>query len=226
MFEGLNTIYLLLIALILPLLAQGYVMLTYNKYKKEKNSYDITGFDAAREILDKEGLQDMYIVETSGTLSDHYDPVRKTIKLSRDIFHGKSIAAVAIAAHEVGHAIQDKEGHFFMKIRSLIFPVVKLGTQFAYIVLFVGIILESLNLIWLAIGLVGLGLLFQIVTLPVEFDASKKAKAFLTKYNLADNKTLRGSSSVLIAAALTYVAGVVASAMQLLRLVLIFGRRN
>jgi Zn-dependent membrane protease YugP len=224
--DQVNTLYIFLAALLIPALAQGYVMLTYDKFKKKENAFRISGYDAAKEIADKNGLLDMYIVETGGTLSDHYDPNRKTVRLSHDVYHGKSIAAVAIAAHEVGHAIQDKEGYFFMKFRKLIFPVVSLGTRFAYIVLITGFILSSLDLMYLAVGLVGLGLLFQLITLPVEFDASKRAKAELSKHNLVDNKTLSGTSSVLNAAALTYVAGVLASALEMLRLILIIQSRR
>ena len=149
-------LYLLIIALIIPALAQGYVSIAYGKYRKEQNGNQITGYDVARKILDANGLNNLYIVRTGGKLSDHYDPTRKTIRLSEEIYNGSSIAAAAIAAHECGHAVQDKEGYFFMKIRAAIFPVVSLGTKFAYFVLLAGIIFEMMNLIWVAIVLVGL----------------------------------------------------------------------
>ena len=219
-------IILLLGALLLPGLAHLYIMRTYSKYKKQDAHKTKTGYDIAREILDKNNLKDIYIVETPQRLSDHYDPQRKTIRLSREVYHGSSVAALAIAAHEVGHAMQDKEGHTFMRIRSFIFPVVRLGTQFAYIVVFLGIIMGALELFRIGIGLMALGLIFQLITLPVEFDASKKAKVELEKVNISDNKTQNGVSAMLRSAALTYVAGVLASAMGIIRLILIMNRRR
>jgi len=217
---------LLIGAILLPAVAQGYIMMTYAKYKGQVAHQTKTGYDVAREILDKNGLTNIYIVETAGKLTDHYDPARKTIRLSHEIYHGSSVAALAVAAHEVGHAMQDKEGHFFLKLRSLIFPVVRLGTGFAYIVLLIGFIMEQFELIRFGIGLVALGLIFQLITLPVEFDASKKAKTELDKINISDEKTQSGVSRMLRSAALTYVAGVLASAMSIVRLILIMNRNR
>ena len=212
---------LYLLALIIPLIAQIYVSNRYKKYSNIENDKKISGFEVARKILDKNGLNDLYIVETKGTMSDHYDPKRKTVRLSSDVFHGTSIASLAIAAHECGHAIQDKEGYFFMKIRSFIFPIVNLGTKFAYVVLLIGLIANIIDLVWLGILLVGLGLLFQLVTLPVEFNASKRALIELEN-NFIDGFDVSGAKSMLNAAAMTYVAGVLASALEILRLILVF----
>ena len=212
---------LYLLALIIPLIAQIYVSNRYKKYSNIENDKKISGFEVARKILDKNGLNDLYIVETKGTMSDHYDPKRKTVRLSSDVFHGTSIASLAIAAHECGHAIQDKEGYFFMKIRSFIFPIVNLGTKFAYVVLLIGLIANIIDLVWLGILLVGLGLLFQLVTLPVEFNASKRALIELEN-NFLDGFDVSGAKSMLNAAAMTYVAGVLASALEILRLILVF----
>lgn len=220
-----NIIYFILILLI-PLAAQLYVSTTYGKYKKEENSKRITGYDIARRMLDNNGLKDMYVVITDGTMSDHYDPKRKTVRLSDDVYNGTSIAAIAIAAHECGHALQDKNGYLFMKIRSFIFPVVSLGTKFAYIVLLIGFIFQMLDLIWLGILLVGLGFIFQIITLPVEFNASYRAKEEITKYSLASPEDLSGVDKMLKAAAYTYVAGVLASALELLRLISLVNGRD
>jgi len=219
-------IILLLGAILLPAIAQGYIMMTYARFNKQEAHKTKTGYDVAREILDRNGLNSIYIVETSGKLSDHYDPTRKTIRLSHEVYHGNSVASLAIAAHEVGHAMQDKEGNTFMRIRSFIFPVVRFGTGIAYFVLLLGFIMEFFELIRLGIGLVALGLIFQLITLPVEFDASKKAKAELDKINISDAKTQNGVSSMLRSAALTYVAGVLASAMSIIRLILIMNRRR
>lgn len=217
-----ENIGLYFLALIIPMVAQIYVSSNYKKYKNINNDKKLTGFEVARKILDKNGLNDLYIVETKGDLTDHYDPKRKTIKLSSEVFHGESIAAMAVAAHEVGHAIQDKEGYFFMRVRSFIFPVVSLGTKFAYVVLLIGLIANMMNLIWLGILLVGLGLLFQLVTLPVEFDASKRALKELETNIALPNEDIDGTKQMLNAAAMTYVAGVLSSAIEILRLILIF----
>ena len=217
-----DNIGLYFLVLIIPLIAQLYVNSNYKKYKNIDNDKKMTGFEVARIILDKNGLKDMYIVETKGNLTDHYDPKRKTVKLSSEIFHGESVAAMAVAAHECGHAIQDKEGYFFMKVRSFIFPIVNFGTKFAYIVLLIGLIANMMNVIWLGILLVGLGLLFQIVTLPVEFDASKRALKELESNIIADSEDINGTKTMLTSAALTYVAGVLSSALEILRLILIF----
>lgn len=217
-----ENIGLYFLALIIPLIAQIYVSSNYKKYSNIKNDKKLTGFDVARKILDKNGLNDLYIVETKGNLTDHYDPKRKTVKLSSEVFHGESIASMAVAAHECGHAIQDKEGYFFMRVRSFIFPIVSLGTRFAYVVLLIGLLANMMNLIWLGILLVGLGLVFQLVTLPVEFDASKRALTELENNIVVPSNDISGTKSMLNAAAMTYVAGVLSSALEILRLILIF----
>ena len=216
--------YMYLLMLLIPMAAQIYISVTYGKYKKIKNSYDMTGYDVARKILDDNGLKDVYIVETSGTLSDHYDPKRKTVRLSNEVYNGSSVASMAIAAHECGHAIQDKEGYFFLRLRSFIFPVVSLGTKFAYVVLVIGLLLETMNLITLGIALVGLGLLFQLVTLPTEINASKRAQNNLQECGYGDDTD--GTKKMLVSAALTYVAGVLSSALEVIRLIKIFGDRD
>ncbi len=218
---------LYLLMLIIPLIAQIYVTSSYKRFKKVYNKKNITGYDVARKILDANGLSNLYIVETKGTMTDHYDPSRKTVRLSSEVYHGSSVASMAIAAHECGHAIQDKEGYLFLKIRSFIYPIVNLGTRLAYIVLLIGIILEYFDLILLGIVLVGLGLVFQIVTLPVEINASKRALLKLEELNIADKEELNGTKTMLKSAALTYLAGVLSSAIEVFRLVYIyFDRRD
>ena len=213
---------LYLLALIIPLIAQIYISFCYDKYKKIENKNKLSGFEVARKILDKNGLKDVYVVETKGNLTDHYDPRRKTVKLSESVFHGNSIASMAVAAHECGHAIQDKEGYFFMKLRSFIFPIVSFGTKFAYVVLLIGLIANLMDLVWAGIILVGLGLLFQIVTLPVEFNASKRALTEIENIYSLERFDMDGAKTMLTAAALTYVAGVLSSALEILRLILVF----
>lgn len=217
-----DNIGLYFLALIIPLIAQIMVSSRYKKYSNIDNDKKISGFEVARKILDKNGLNDLYIVETKGTMSDHYDPKRKTVRLSSEVFHGTSIASIAIASHECGHAIQHKVGYMPMKLRSFIFPIVSLGTKFAYVVLMIGLIANMLNFIWAGIMLVGLGLVFQLVTLPVEFDASKRALYELENNTLIHKSDIDGAKSMLTAAAMTYVAGVLSSAIEILRLILIF----
>lgn len=217
---------LYLLALIIPLIAQIYINICHDKYRRIENKNKLTGFDVARKILDSNGLKDIYVVETKGNLTDHYDPRRKTVKLSSEVFHGDSIVSMAVAAHECGHAIQDKEGYFFMRIRSFIFPIVSFGTKIAYVILLIGLIADMMNLVWAGILLVGLGLIFQIITLPVEINASKRALVELENKMGALNEDLSGIKSMLTAAAMTYVAGVLSSALEILRLILIFKDRD
>ena len=217
---------LYLLALIVPLIAQIYINICHEKYRKIENKNRITGFEVARKILDANELKDIYIVETRGNLTDHYDPRRKTVKLSSEVFHGDSIVSMAVAAHECGHAIQDKEGYLFMKIRSFIFPIVSFGTKIAYVILLIGLIANLMNLVWAGILLVGLGLVFQLVTLPVEINASKRAMIELENNVGAIDRDIDGTKTMLIAAAMTYVAGVLSSALEILRLILIFSNNK
>lgn len=212
---------LVIIVILIPLIAQIGVSSNYQKYKRVKNTKELTGYDVARKILDENGLGDIYIVETRGELTDHYDPTKKVVRLSSDIYHGKTIAAMSVASHECGHAIQDKDGYTFMRIRSAIFPIVNVATSISYWIILLGFLFELLDLIYIGIALTCLGLLFQIVTLPVEFDASKRAGVFLKEYNLATEDESKGVKKMLGAAAMTYVAGVLASALQILRLILV-----
>lgn len=214
-----DTILILLI-IIIPLLAQLKIQSSYNRYKRVENNKKKSGFEVAREILDKNGLEDIYIVEIKGELTDHYDPTKKVVRLSTDIFHGETIAAAAVAAHECGHAIQDKESYTFLKIRSAIYPVVNVATSISYYIILIGFLMQAFQLIYLGIALTCCGLLFQVVTLPVEFDASRGALEKLQDYKIVDNSEFAGVKEVLTAAALTYVAGVLASMLQIFRLIL------
>ena len=211
-----------LLIVIIPALAQLFISVNYNKYKRIFNESKITGQEVTRKILDKNNLEKIYVVATGGNLTDHYDSSRKVIRLSKDIYDNESIASLAVAAHECGHAIQDKDGYFFMRLRSFIYPIVRIGTMFSYLVIFIGAIAEAMNIIYLGIALVALGLIFQLVTLPVEFDASKRALIELKNLGLVTDDELDGAKKMLISAALTYVAGVLSSALELLRLILIF----
>lgn len=215
-----DTILILLI-IIIPLLAQLKIQSSYNRYKRVENNKKKSGFEVAREILDKNGLEDIYIVEIKGELTDHYDPTKKVVRLSTDIFHGETIAAAAVAAHECGHAIQDKESYTFLKIRSAIYPVVNVATSISYYIILLGFLMQAFQLVYLGIALTCCGLLFQVVTLPVEFDASRRALEKLQDYKIVDSSEFAGAKEVLTAAALTYVAGVLASILQIFRLILV-----
>ncbi|MBQ7141016.1 MAG: zinc metallopeptidase [Bacilli bacterium] len=205
----------------ITLLAQAFVTTNYNKYKRVETKSQKSGFEVARQILDENGLNDVYVVETQGTLSDHYDPRRKTIRLSKDIFHGTTVAANAVAAHEVGHAIQHKEGYSPLKIRNMILPLANLGSKLGYIVIVISFIAGITDLLWLGIGLIALMLLFQLLTLPVEFNASSRAKEKLKTMGFLNETESTGANNVLTAAALTYVASVLTALLEILRLVLI-----
>jgi len=216
---------LILIGLIISLIAQGIVTSSYSKYKKTLNSKDLTGFEVARKILDKNGLQDIMILETKGNLSDHYDPTRKVIKLSTDIYHGSSIASAAVASHECGHAIQDKVGYKPMRIRSKIVGTVNICTNLGYIAIAIGA-LFSYQLVEIGIILLASILIFQLITLPVEFNASSRALQELENLNLINKEDKGKAKGMLTAAAFTYVASLITSFLQILRLVLMFSRRN
>lgn len=215
-----------LLIVIIPALAQLFISINYSKYKRIFNESKITGQEVARKILDSNNLEKIYVVATGGNLTDHYDSSRKVIRLSKDIYDNESIASLAVAAHECGHAIQDKDGYFFMRLRSFIYPIVRIGTMFSYLVIFIGAVAEAMNIIYLGIALVALGLIFQLVTLPVEFDASKRALNELKNLGLVTDDELDGAKKMLTSAALTYVAGVLSSALELLRLIFIFTDRK
>lgn len=219
-------ILLLLGGLLIAVIAQIYVSSSFAKYKKVQNDRKISGFEVAKEILENNGLGDIYITETKGVLSDHYDPTRKVVRLSTDIFHGTTIASASVAAHEASHAVQDKVGYSFMRIRAAIFPLVKFASYAGYFAILIGVLAEVLELIWLGIAMEIIILLFQLVTLPVEFDASKRAKEELKKHKMLTEKELDGSDKMLKAAAYTYVASVVTTLLQIIRLVLIYGNRK
>jgi len=211
---------LMIISIVITLVAQIYVSLSFGKYKKVANSKGLTGGEVAREILSKHGLDNVYVTEIKGTLSDHYDPARKVVRLSSDVYHGTTIASVSVAAHEVGHAIQDKEGYGFMKFRRTMFPLVNLSSKVGYFAILIGIIFGYLELIWIGIALEIVILLFQLVTLPVEFNASSRAAQEIEKYNFLIAGERRGSKKMLNAAAFTYVASVLTTLIQIFRLLL------
>ena len=218
---------LLFVSIFITLIAQILVSSRYSKYSKVMNKRKITGVEVAQEILKANGMDKVYVVETKGYLSDHFDPSQNVVRLSHDVFHGTSLSAAAIAAHEVGHAIQYKEGNFFIKLRKFIFPVVSLCSKFGYIAILIGLLFSSLQLFYVGIVMLVVILFFQLITLPVEFDASKRAMANLEKYNLLLSDERSGARKVLVAAALTYVAGLITTLLEIARLLLmVAGNRD
>ena len=214
------------IALIITVAAQIYVNSTYSKYKKVRNARGISGKDAARMILDKNGLHDVKIGMVKGTLSDHYDPRTKTVNVSQSIYNGATVAAVSVACHECGHAIQDKDNYVFMRIRASLVPVVNLSSKLGYFAIVLGLIFSSFNLLLLGIATEVVILLFQLVTLPVEFDASGRALRQIENTGILSANEMNGSRKMLRSAALTYVASVASTAIEILRLLMIFNSRS
>ena len=217
---------ILIISLIITLSAQAFVSMTYSKTKKIKNINNLTGADVARQILDKNGLSKVQVVETPGSLSDHYDPRSKVVRLSSEVYHSPSIASVAVAAHECGHAIQDKDGYIFMNIRSAIVPLVNFASYAGYIAIVIGFMASAMNLVWIGIIMECIILLFQMITLPVEFNASSRALKQIKELDFLEKKEYRKGRKMLTAAAMTYVASVATTVLEIFRLVLMANRRN
>lgn len=217
---------LMIISLVITLGAQLFVSGAYSKYSKVKNKKRMSGSETARYILDKNGLKDVKVRRVGGYLSDYYDPRNKTVNLSSANYENASVGALSVACHECGHAIQDKVGYTFMRIRAALVPFVNFSSYAGYFAILFGCLFDSMNLIWFGIFAEMVILLFQIVTLPVEIDASKRAIKELDKYELLDKDELSGGKTMLIAAALTYVASVATTVIQILRLILTFGGRD
>ena len=216
-----------ILGLIITSVAQLFITTNYSKYKKVLAKSHKKGCEVARKILDKHGLRNIDIEEVSGNLTDHYDPTKKVVRLSSDIYSGTSIASVSVAAHECGHAIQDKVGYTPMRIRSKIVPIVNFSTKIGYIVVIIGISAGILKIALIGIVLLLSMLLFQLITLPVEFDASRRGKKELAELNILDPSEQKGSAKMLKAAAFTYVASVLSTLLQILRLALMaMGRRR
>ncbi|RLQ95115.1 zinc metallopeptidase [Falsibacillus albus] len=214
-------LYFILIAMI-PLWAQMKVKNTYTKYSKVASATGLTGAQVARRILDDNGLHHVDVVETRGVLSDHYNPKSKTVNLSSHNYHGHSIAGTAVAAHEVGHAIQDGQNYAFLRFRHAIVPAANIGSNFAWIAIMIGFFTQISGMFLLGIILMSLTVIFQLVTLPVEFNASSRAMDQVVALGIIRNDEEREAKKVLNAAALTYVAAAAVAVIELLRLILIF----
>lgn len=226
MFYWDTTYYLVIIAMLLSLFASFGVKSTFGKYQKLKTARGITGAEAARRVLDMNGLQHIRIERVSGELTDHFDPRSNVIRLSDSTYNDTSVAAVGVAAHEAGHAVQHATGYVPIKVRNAIVPVVNIGSQLAMPLFVIGLLLNFLNLAYAGVILFSLALVFQLVTLPVELNASSRAIKILDSSMLLYEDEIKPAKKVLKAAAMTYVAAVAATALQLLRLLLILNRRR
>ncbi|MCL2254865.1 MAG: zinc metallopeptidase [Lachnospiraceae bacterium] len=231
MYFGDATYILVLIGAALSLAASGYLKSTFSKYSRVRCSSGLTGAEAAARILKNSGIDYVKIERIAGNLTDHYDPRKKVLRLSESVYDSSSIAAVGVAAHECGHAIQDSTQYAPLKMRSLLVPVATIGSQLGMPLVFIGFILGlelPIGLLLLNIGIIafGIAVLFQIVTLPVEFNASSRALNTLGDYGIMGSEEVRDGSKVLTAAALTYVAAAAAAVLQLLRLIMLRNRRS
>lgn len=221
------TYILVLIGFLLSIAASGLVRSTFNKYSKVRNSRGISGAEAARIILANAGISDVTIRHVSGNLNDHYDPRNKTLNLSDSVYSSCSIASVGVAAHECGHAIQHNKGYIPLRFRGALVPAANLGSQLAIPMIIIGMIFSSTGfLINLGILFFAVAVMFQIVTLPVEFNASARAVNKVTELGLMGESETNGVKKVLSAAALTYVASAATAILQLLRLVILFGGKD
>lgn len=221
---GFSYLYYILPGLILAMIAQAKISSAYEKNKNISSGTNLTGAEAAKVIMDKNGLYDVSIREVSGKLSDHYNPTDKTLNLSREVYSGSSIASLSIAAHEVGHALQDQTGYAPLKIRAMLVPAANIGSNLSMVFIMFGLFFSTF-FVKLGIALFSIAVLFQIVTLPVEFDASRRAAVQLSDGIMPAEK-IKGTKEVLSAAALTYVASTIMAIGQLLRLIAIFGNKN
>jgi len=218
--------FLIFLALGLSIWAQFKVKSNFTKWSSVETRTGLTGYDTARRILDSNGLQHIQIEAVPGKLSDHYDPVNKVVRLSEPVYYGNSIASVSVAAHEIGHAIQDKEAYHSLVIRHKIFPVANFASGIAPFMFLGGMLLQQMSLIGLGIIVFSAAVGFQLITLPVEFDASKRAKRLMVSEGILYNDEERGVNKVLNAAALTYVAAALMALFELIKFIMIFVQGN
>lgn len=227
-YYGFDLSYLVLVvpAILLGLWAQARVQSTYARYSRVRAVRGITADQVARRILDANGLRDVSIQRIAGSLTDHYDPRERVVRLSETVYGSPSIAAIGVAAHEVGHAVQHATGYAPLKLRTAIVSVTNIGSTLSMPLILIGILLNSSRLALVGVALFGLVAVFQLVTLPVEFNASSRALATLDGMDILGREELGGARQVLTAAALTYVAALIQSLAQLLRLMILVGGRR
>ena len=224
-------VYLVLPCVLLSLWASANVNSTFKKYSKQYSQRRLTGAEAAQRVLSANGVHGVRIEKVSGNLTDHYDPRTNVIRLSDNVFGNTSTAAIGVACHEAGHAVQYAEGYFPIKVRAAIIPVTNFGSKLAMPLILLGILFSAFSymgdtLVYLGIACFGLSLVFQLVTLPVEFNASRRAIQSIEQGNMLTEEEQKGARKTLRAAALTYVAATATALAQLLRLLVIFGGNN
>ncbi len=219
------TMLLLLIGVVLSMWAQSRVNSTFSKYSRIASRSGMTGAEAARRLLNSQGIYDVTVQPVAGNLTDHYDPRTKTVNLSQSVYGATSVAAIGVAAHECGHAMQHNEGYAPLSFRSALVPVANFGTKLSWPMILIGVIFGGLGspLVQIGILLFSAAVLFQLVTLPVEYNASSRATRLLDSQGILAHDEVAGTRKVLSAAALTYVAAAATSILQLLRLVILFG---
>lgn len=225
-YYGLDwTYFLVLIGAVLCLLASAKVNSTYNKYSRVQSMSGMTGASAAQRILQMSGISDVVVEHVRGNLTDHYDPSKKVLRLSDSVYNSTSVAAIGVAAHECGHALQHHYGYGPLKFRSLLVPAANIGSRLGLPIILIGLLISGAGstIVQIGIWVFSLAVLFQLVTLPVEFNASRRAKQVLGDYGILGYQEVRHVDKVLDAAAFTYVAAAASSILQLLRLILIFG---
>lgn len=227
MFFWDSTMVLLIPAILLSLYAQYRISSSFKKYSKIHSEKGLTGAEAARELLNSGGLYDVRVEPIGGRLSDHYDPRTRVIRLSDDVYHGNSLSSVAVAAHETGHALQHASGYYPMRLRSSFVPVANFGSGAGPVLIMVGLFMPSVDWI-LQLGILAFtfAVIFQVITLPVEFNASSRAMSLLQERGMLGGNEMSGARSVLNAAALTYVAATLAAVLQLIRFILIARGRS
>ena len=220
------TYILLVIGMVLSLAASAKVKGTFAKYSKVHSTSGLTGEEAAQQILHMAGITDVSVVAVAGSLTDHYDPRTRQVALSQDVYGKTSVAAIGVAAHECGHAIQDAVNYAPLNIRTAIVPAANIGSTLSWPLFLAGLVFSIRPLLTVGILLFSLAVLFQLVTLPVEFNASARALKMLGNNRLIAQEEIKGAQKVLVAAALTYVAALAASVLQLLRLIILAGGRD
>ena len=232
-YYGFDWTYLVIVlpCILLSLWASASVKSTFNRYSKQLSSRHLTGAEAARRVLSANGVHGVQIQRVAGDLTDHYDPKVNVIRLSDSVYNSTSTAAIGVACHEAGHAVQYAESYFPIKLRAAIIPITNIGSKLAMPLILLGVVLSflgnfSYTLVYIGILCFALTLVFQLVTLPVEFNASRRALAAIDQAELLTDEERRGAKKTLKAAAMTYVAATAVALAQLLRLILLFGRRR
>lgn len=207
------------IPMVIMLLSQAYIKSTYSKFVAIKSEKKLTGLDVAKKMLERNNITNITIEKTPGTLTDHFDPKKKIVRLSEEVYSGTSIASLSIAAHEVGHVIQHETKYFPIRLRGILVPVVNFSSKIGYVVFAIGIASSLFNLVYIGLGLMSMALIFQLVTLPVEFNASNRAKEALFEGGMITSSEKAGVDKMLKSAGFTYLASFFLTMMQLIRLI-------